>query len=54
LGWPGYGTSGAYPDYAPQIPKTQEVEALKGQAEYFGNALEEVKKRIEELESKAE
>lgn len=31
-----------------QTPK-QELESLKGQAEYFSNALEDIKKRIEEL-----
>jgi predicted nucleic acid-binding Zn-ribbon protein len=30
----------------------QEVDALKSQAEYFKDALDEISKRIEELESK--
>ena len=39
--------------YAPAIPREQEVEALKGQAEYLEDALDGVNKRIQELESKA-
>ncbi|MCK5241976.1 DUF5320 domain-containing protein [bacterium] len=53
-GWPVYGAPRAYP--APNTPamKAQELDALKSQAEYFGDALQEIKKRIEEFEAKAE
>jgi len=47
-----YGAA-AYPyasPYAVQPTREQEVEALKGQAEYFEDALDGIKKRIEELE----
>ena len=33
------------------MTQEQEVAALKGQAEYFETALEDIKKRIEELEA---
>ena len=39
------------PPIAPQVSPTQEAEALKGQAEYFQKALDEIRKRIEELEA---
>jgi len=42
-GWPGY-------DAAP-LTINQELKGLKGQAEYLENALGDIKKRIEELES---
>jgi hypothetical protein len=32
------------------ITAQQELEGLKGQAQYFEDALDEIKKRIEELE----
>jgi hypothetical protein len=47
-----YGAPYAAP-YAPTVTREQEVEMLKGQAEYFEDALDGIKKRIEELESKA-
>jgi hypothetical protein len=40
--------------YVPTMAREQEVEMLKGQAEYFEETLEGIKKRIEELESKAQ
>jgi hypothetical protein len=40
--------------YAPAVTREQQVEALKGQAEYFEDALDGIRKRIEKLESKAE
>lgn len=49
-----YGPAYAYPPSAPNLTREQEIGTLKGEAEYLGNALEDVKKRIEELESKAE
>ena len=46
-GWMRGGWGGAMPsESAPE----QELETLKGQAEYFEGALAELKKRIEELE----
>ena len=58
-GWPAYG--GFAPGYAPQLApfgavmtEQQEIDLLKGQAEYFEDALEGIKKRIGELEAKAE
>ncbi|MCL5271345.1 MAG: DUF5320 domain-containing protein [bacterium] len=38
--------------FAPSVTKEQEIDALKGQAEHFEDALEGIRKRIEELESK--
>jgi len=38
--------------YAPTVTSEQEVGMLKGQAEYFEDALDGIKKRIEELEAK--
>ena len=62
-GWPrrrraatGYPTAGfGRPDMspAPAMTKEQELETLKGQAEYFQGALGEIKKRREELEAQA-
>jgi len=58
LGYPAfggvpYGAPYAAP-YAPAMTREQEVEMLKGQAEYFEDALDGIKKRIEELEAKEE
>jgi predicted nucleic acid-binding Zn-ribbon protein len=39
---------------APPVTSEQEAEILKGQVKYFENALEEIKKRIADLESKQE
>ena len=54
-GYPAFGgVSPAMPYAAPVGPTTtpeQEVELLKGQAEYFEDALDGIKKRIEELEA---
>ena len=56
-GWPSWGVRpyapGAVPfagPYAPQATAKQEADALKAQAECLSETLEEVKKRIEELE----
>ena len=48
----GYGMPYAAP-YGVAPTGQQEVEALKGQAEYFENALSEIQKRIAELEVEA-
>ena len=37
--------------FAPTMTKEQEIESLKGQAQYFGHALDGIKKRLEELQS---
>ncbi len=59
MGVPAYGEPPAYPTpyaapFAPAATTEQELDALKGQAEYFGDALEDIKKRIEELQVKSE
>ena len=46
-GMPAYGVGPFTPTVVPQ----QELDSLKGQAEYFEEALNGIKKRIEELES---
>ena len=49
-GQPMYGTPYTpYPPYAPEVTKEQEMEALKGQAEFFKQALDDISKRLEEL-----
>jgi len=58
MGWPAWGAPSAQAmpyaaPYAPVASKEQELEALKGQAEYFEDALEGIKKRVEELESQS-
>jgi hypothetical protein len=55
-GWPAGGAAaGQYAyggtPFAPGLSAQQELDALKGQAEYFEDALDGIKKRIEELES---
>ena len=42
------------PGYGPGMSKTEEVEVLKQQAEYFKANLEEIGKRLEALESSDE
>ena len=37
--------------FVPPLTSEQQTEILKGQAEYLGSALEEIRKRIGELES---
>ena len=52
---PGYAPYGAYPGaVAPQVTREQEVEMLKAQAENARGALEDIQKRIEELEAAKE
>ena len=59
MGLPAYGgVPPAYPTpYAAPFGSTQtaqqELDMLKGQAEYFEDALEGIKKRIEELQAQA-
>ena len=45
---PAYGMYGV-----PPVTPENELEALQGQAEYFSSALENIRKRIEELEAEA-
>ena len=45
-----YGTPYGAP-FAPAMTAQQELDGLKGQAEYFEDALDGIKKRIEELEA---
>lgn len=54
-----FGGLGAYPvpygtPFAPTMTREQELDMLKGQAEYLEDALEGIKKRIEDLETEAE
>ncbi|MFW5690578.1 MAG: DUF5320 domain-containing protein [Planctomycetota bacterium] len=58
MGWPAFG--GAMPPvaaygapYAPAMSAEQQLDALKGQAEYFEDALDGIRKRIEELEAES-
>ncbi|MDY6913164.1 MAG: DUF5320 domain-containing protein [Planctomycetota bacterium] len=56
LGMGAYGQPPAYPTAAPfgQAATTQqELDALKGQAEYFENAMNDIRKRIDELQAGA-
>lgn len=57
-GWPAYSAPPVYPGpyaapFGPAATSQQELDALKGQAEYLEDALEGIRKRIEELESQA-
>jgi peptidoglycan hydrolase CwlO-like protein len=53
VGWPGYTPS--FPAaVGPLMTKEQELEALKNQAKYFEQALDDLQKRISEIESSAE
>ena len=51
LGFRGGRGWGGYPPYSGAPTAEQELDVLKGQAEYFGGALEDIKKRIGELEA---
>ena len=64
-GYPAYGGAAPYGNvgpygapyggaYGPATTKEQELGTLKGQAEYFEDALDGIKKRITELEAKSE
>lgn len=54
-GYPAFGgaVAAAAPPapFAPTLSAEQEVDALKNQAEYFQDALDNIRKRIEELEA---
>ena len=51
LGFCGGHGWGGCPPYVGAPTAGQELDVLRGQAEYFGGALEDIKKRIEELET---
>ena len=53
LGYPAFGVPAVYPPpFAPTMTTEQQLDLLKGQAEYFEDALEGIRKRIEELQAK--
>ncbi|MCK4629223.1 MAG: DUF5320 domain-containing protein [Sedimentisphaerales bacterium] len=63
-GYPAYGGAASYAGaapygapyggaYDPATTKQQELDTLKGQAEYFKDALDGIKKRITELEAES-
>jgi hypothetical protein len=52
-GWPGYAPPPPTA-FGPLVTKEQELEALKNQAKYFEQALDDLQNRIKEVESSAE
>jgi len=55
-GYPAFGTPYGFAQaapYAPRMTSEQEVDILKGQAEYLEDTLEGIRKRLDELEAKA-
>jgi uncharacterized protein DUF5320 len=48
----GYCAGNGAPGFA--MTQQQELDTLKGQAEYFEDALDGIRKRIEELEAKTQ
>ena len=53
-GAPAYGPAAPMPFPAPVAPtKDQQLDALKAQADYFNDALEDIKKRIAEIEAES-
>ena len=58
MGYPAYGsvapnTTPYGVPFAPAMTKEQELDGLKSQAEYLEDALEGIKKRVEELQAQA-
>jgi len=54
IGYPTFGGVAPYAaPFAPAISAEQQLDVLKGQAEYFQDALDGIRKRIEELEAKS-
>ena len=51
-GWPAPGYAPYPTPFAPAMTQQEELDALKGQAEYFEDALDGIRKRIAELEAK--
>ena len=55
MGQPAFGGPQPYPGAPVGAPSEQEeLNVLKAQADYFQNSLEEIKKRISELETSPE
>jgi hypothetical protein len=53
-GWvPAWGAAPEAAAYASALPPDRELQMLRSQSEYFASALDEIRKRIEELESAA-
>ena len=57
-GWPAYGAAAPSPapyapPFAPTMTKEQQLDGLKGQAEFLESTLDGIRKRIEELETPA-
>ena len=57
-GYPAFGGAAApvvpyTVPFASTVSRQQQLDALKGQAEYFEDALDGIRKRIEELEAKS-
>jgi len=50
-GWPGYPYGPYATPAAPTLTAEQELAGIKQQAEYFQNALDEIKERMKELEA---
>ncbi|HUS46720.1 MAG TPA: DUF5320 domain-containing protein [Phycisphaerae bacterium] len=55
MGWPSFAAvpAGVAPVTAAAPGREQEIDMLKRQQEYFSNALDEIGKRVEELQSQA-
>jgi hypothetical protein len=59
FGWPAWGVAAGYPyapypaPFTPTITSEQELDGLKQQAEYFKDALDDINKRIEQLEAES-
>jgi hypothetical protein len=58
MGWPAFGGPVPYgvpyaAPFTPAMSTEQQLETLKGQAEYFEDALEGIRKQIEELQAKS-
>lgn len=55
MGGPSFAGPGPYAaPFTPTVTREQELDLLKGQAGYFEDALDGIKKRLEELEAKTE
>ena len=52
-GWPWCGPGAFVPPYSP-LSREDELAALRSQAEYFENALNNIKKRLDELQAKTD
>jgi hypothetical protein len=57
MGYPAFGgavsAAACAAPFAGAMSSEQQLDALKGQAEYFEDALEGIRKRIEEIEAKS-